>query len=309
MDKNKENIKKNSRKKGSSLLPDSFLNKLYKITNKYQLYDTITIIRIYNKNIKKEYKDFKNKISSILNINYYNTTCLYKKYAEIELMEIGIFFFSKNLNKPKKEITKYALKEIKRKISKARIKFRINQKICPFCGKSLIYINRHFFGVRKSSKGCIYFYNSLLSLKNFNQQIYFYFQTFKYLYDSLENLEFTQFEKVIKKNIKNNKIEYNLLTNRVTAIKFSNFLHKLFDNFKHIIKINNKNTISEKSKIEIEIDEEKEDGNYQKNNDINKFQKKNLIFEIKKVINVQKNFNKPNILKKNFVIKQIHTDT
>ncbi len=300
MDKNNENAKNNSKKKGSSLLPDTFLNKLYEITNRYHLYDTITIIRIYNRSIKKEYKDFKNKISSILNINYFNSTSLYKKYAEIELMEIGIFFYYKNLNKPKLEITNYELKEIKRKISKARYKFRINQKICPFCGKSLIYINRHFFGVRKSSKGCHYFYNSLLSLKNLDKQMYFYFQTFKYLYDSLKNLEFTQFETVIQKNKKENKIEYKVLSNRATAIKFSNFLHKLFENFKQIIKMNNQKLIVEQPSIEIEINEEKDNVYYVNHNNMNKFKKYNtskLIFEIKKVIKIQNNFNGTNILK------------
>ncbi len=299
MDKNNEISKINSKKKGSSLLPDSFLNKLYKITNKYQLYDTITIIRIYNRSIKKEYKDFKKKISSILNINYFNSTSLYKKYAEIELMEIGIFFYSKNLNKPKLEITKYDLKEIKRKIFKARNKFKNNQKICPFCAKSLIYINRHFFGVRKSSKGCDYFYNSLLSLKNLNKQMYFYFQTFKYLYDSLENLEFSQFEKVIQRNLKENKIEYKVLNNRAISIKFSTFLHKLFDNFKQIIKINNQKVIITTPIIEIENDEEKDDENYKNYNNINKFKNNStpkLIFEIKKVNKFQNSFN---LFKKN----------
>ena len=299
MDKNNEISKKNSKKKGSSLLPDSFLNKLYKITNKYQLYDTITIIRIYNRSIKKEYKDFKKKISSILNINYFNSTSLYKKYAEIELMEIGIFFYSKNLNKPKLEITKYDLKEIKRKIFKARNKFKNNQKICPFCAKSLIYINRHFFGVRKSSKGCDYFYNSLLSLKNLNKQMYFYFQTFKYLYDSLENLEFSQFEKVIQRNLKENKIEYKVLNNRAISIKFSTFLHKLFDNFKQIIKLNNQKVIITTPIIEIENDEEKDDENYKNYNNINKFKNNStpkLIFEIKKVNKFQNSFN---LFKKN----------
>ena len=294
MDKNNEISKINSKKKGSSLLPDSFLNKLYKITNKYQLYDTITIIRIYNRSIKKEYKDFKKKISSILNINYFNSTSLYKKYAEIELMEIGIFFYSKNLNKPKLEITKYDLKEIKRKIFKARNKFKNNQKICPFCAKSLIYINRHFFGVRKSSKGCDYFYNSLLSLKNLNKQMYFYFQTFKYLYDSLENLEFSQFEKVIQTNLKENKIEYKVLNNRAISIKFSTFLHKLFDNFKQIIKLNNQKVIITTPIIEIENDEEKDDENYKNYNNINKFKNNStpkLIFEIKKVNKFQNSFN------------------
>ena len=294
MDKNNEISKINSKKKGSSLLPDSFLNKLYKITNKYQLYDTITIIRIYNRSIKKEYKDFKKKISSILNINYFNSTSLYKKYAEIELMEIGIFFYSKNLNKPKLEITKYDLKEIKRKIFKARNKFKNNQKICPFCAKSLIYINRHFFGVRKSSKGCDYFYNSLLSLKNLNKQMYFYFQTFKYLYDSLENLEFSQFEKVIQRNLKENKIEYKVLNNRAISIKFSTFLHKLFDNFKQIIKLNNQKVIITTPIIEIENDEEKDDENYKNYNNINKFKNNStpkLIFEIKKVNKFQNSFN------------------
>ena len=299
MDKNNEISKINSKKKGSSLLPDSFLNKLYKITNKYQLYDTITIIRIYNRSIKKEYKDFKKKISSILNINYFNSTSLYKKYAEIELMEIGIFFYSKNLNKPKLEITKYDLKEIKRKIFKARNKFKNNQKICPFCAKSLIYINRHFFGVRKSSKGCDYFYNSLLSLKNLNKQMYFYFQTFKYLYDSLENLEFSQFEKVIQTNLKENKIEYKVLNNRAISIKFSTFLHKLFDNFKQIIKLNNQKVIITTPIIEIENDEEKDDENYKNYNNINKFKNNStpkLIFEIKKVNKFQNSFN---LFKKN----------
>ncbi len=299
MDKNNEISKINSKKKGSSLLPDSFLNKLYKITNKYQLYDTITIIRIYNRSIKKEYKDFKKKISSILNINYFNSTSLYKKYAEIELMEIGIFFYSKNLNKPKLEITKYDLKEIKRKIFKARNKFKNNQKICPFCAKSLIYINRHFFGVRKSSKGCDYFYNSLLSLKNLNKQMYFYFQTFKYLYDSLENLEFSQFEKVIQRNLKENKIEYKVLNNRAISIKFSTFLHKLFDNFKQIIKLNNQKVIITTPIIEIENDEEKDDENYKNYNNINKFKNNStpkLIFEIKKVNKFQNSFN---LFKKN----------
>ena len=227
--------------KGPKILSESFLNKIFEITDKYKLYNTIKIIQLYNQSIKEEYKDFKQKLSSIESINVNKSKKLYKRYAKKELLEVGIFFLSKNKNKQQKiEISKIILKEISNEIKLERKIMKNNYKICPFCSKSLIYTNRHFFGVRKSSKGCDDFYENLLSLNSINEQLYLYFQTFKYLYDTLENLEYSQFQKIIKKNIKNNTIEYKLLEIRSIAIKFSKQLHKLFDSFKVLCNRNKK---------------------------------------------------------------------
>ena len=323
---NNENKNKINIQKGSKILPESFLNKIFELTEKYKLYNPIKILQIYNKSIKEEYKDFKQKISLIENINIANSKILYKKCVEKELMEVGVFILSKSKNKPKHKIPEIKLKELSKEIKLERKKMKNNQKICPFCSKSFIHTNRHFFGVRKSSKGCNNFYDSLLSLKNIKDQMYLYFQTFKYLYDSLANLEYNQFQKIVKKNRKKNKIEYKLLVIRSLAIKFSKYLHKLFDTFKVISKKNKekkklfkvviandniKTKKSEKNKMNENNESEKqlvkESENLEKKNPISS---KNL--ELNYINNEKINDNiikkKKNTLNRNFIINQIPYD-
>ena len=123
---NNENKNKINIQKGSKILPESFLNKIFELTEKYKLYNPIKILQIYNKSIKEEYKDFKQKLSSIENINVNKSKKLYKKYAKKELLEVGIFFLSKNKNKQKIEISKIILKEISNEIKLYLNKILIN---------------------------------------------------------------------------------------------------------------------------------------------------------------------------------------
>ena len=104
---NNENKNKINIQKGSKILPESFLNKIFELTEKYKLYNPIKILQIYNKSIKEEYKDFKQKISSNESINVNKSKKLYKRYAKKELLEVGIFFYQRiKINNKKSKFQK-----------------------------------------------------------------------------------------------------------------------------------------------------------------------------------------------------------
>ena len=220
------------------------LFQFYKLSYSVNVFKPIEIIRVYFMCIKEDYINFKEKIKQIHNIDYEESKKLFKSYISKQLYEIGKYAYFQNKEYKPNINQKGDLKKLLELFKNQRKKYRDSQIYCPFCAKSLYYLTRHFFDIRtKNSQGCQIFYNILLSIESFNKQVYLYYDIFKYIYPSLNSLQYETFYNTIKNKISGKEMPKEPICNIKKAYEFTSFLHKLLRNFQLGLRKNKKNKI------------------------------------------------------------------
>ena len=242
-------VKRTSHKKKKAKFLGEYLTKetlfkVYKLSSSVNVFKPIEIIRVYFMCIKEDYIQFKKKIKQINNIDYNESKKLFKSYISKQLYEIGKYVYFQNKEYKPNINQKGDTKKLLELFQNQRKKYRDSQIYCPFCAKSLYYLTRHFFDIRtKNSQGCQIFYNILLSIQSFDQQVHLYYDIFKYIYPSLNSLRYETFYNIIKNNIFGKEIPKEPIYNIRKAYEFTSFLHKLLRNFQLGLKKNKKNKI------------------------------------------------------------------